>query len=70
MIDFKEFEVWFVTGSQHLYGEEALKQVDEDSKKIVEALGKSVWKPTRPITASALSPGCVPSLPPKCGLPG
>jgi L-arabinose isomerase len=41
MVDLKQFEVWFVTGSQHLYGEEVLKQVDEDSKKIVEALAQS-----------------------------
>ena len=27
MIDLKKFEVWFVTGSQDLYGEETLKQV-------------------------------------------
>jgi len=27
MINLKAFEVWFVTGSQHLYGEETLKQV-------------------------------------------
>ncbi|MBN1952319.1 MAG: L-arabinose isomerase [Bacteroidales bacterium] len=31
-------EVWFVTGSQHLYGEETLRQVAENSKKIVEKL--------------------------------
>jgi L-arabinose isomerase len=41
MVDLKQIEVWFVTGSQHLYGEEALKQVDEDSQKIVEALTQS-----------------------------
>jgi len=41
MIDFKQFEVWFVTGSQHLYGEEVLKQVDEDSQKIVDALNQT-----------------------------
>jgi L-arabinose isomerase len=41
MNDLKTFEVWFATGSQHLYGEEALKQVDEDSKKIAEALSRS-----------------------------
>ena len=29
---------WFVTGSQFLYGEETLRQVEEDSKKIVEGL--------------------------------
>ena len=27
-----ELEVWFVTGSQHLYGEEALRQVEAHSK--------------------------------------
>lgn len=35
------FEVWFVTGSQHLYGPETLKQVAADSKKITEALNKA-----------------------------
>jgi L-arabinose isomerase len=34
-------QVWFVTGSQHLYGPEVLKQVAEDSKTIVQAFGKS-----------------------------
>lgn len=29
---------WFITGSQFLYGEETLRQVEEDSIKIVEAL--------------------------------
>ncbi len=29
---------WFVTGSQFLYGEETLRQVEEDSKKIVAGL--------------------------------
>ncbi len=41
MIDLKKFEVWFVTGSQDLYGKETLKQVDADSKKIAEYLNKS-----------------------------
>lgn len=35
------FEVWFVTGSQHLYGPETLKQVAENSKKIVKGLNAS-----------------------------
>ena len=34
-------EVWFITGSQHLYGPETLKQVAEDSVKIASALDKS-----------------------------
>jgi len=47
MIDLKEFEVWFVTGSQHLYGKEALRQVDEDSKKIAAYLDKSAQIPCK-----------------------
>ncbi len=45
-------EVWFVTGSQHLYGEEALKEVDKHSEFIAKALDddpaipvKVVFKP-------------------------
>ena len=34
-------EIWFVTGSQHLYGEAALKQVAENSKVIVQSFGKA-----------------------------
>lgn len=48
-----EKEIWFVTGSQHLYGEETLKQVSSDSKIIVKELNKSqhlplklIWKET------------------------
>ncbi|MDR2974452.1 MAG: L-arabinose isomerase [Propionibacteriaceae bacterium] len=43
--------VWFLTGSQHLYGEETLAQVAENSRGIVDALNqgdlalKVVWKP-------------------------
>ncbi len=29
---------WFITGSQFLYGEETIRQVEEDSKKIVDGL--------------------------------
>jgi len=34
-------EVWFITGSQDLYGPETLKQVAVDSQKIAASLGKS-----------------------------
>ena len=44
-----ELEVWFVTGSQHLYGEETLKQVDKDSQEIAEALDRSSAIPVRVI---------------------
>ncbi len=33
----KQFEVWFITGSQHLYGPEVLIKVAEHSQEIVEA---------------------------------
>jgi L-arabinose isomerase len=36
MKDLKSLELWFVTGSQHLYGEETLKKVDEHSKEIAD----------------------------------
>ena len=38
-------EIWFVTGSQHLYGPETLKQVANNSKRIVEALNGSAKLP-------------------------
>ena len=44
-------EIWFLTGSQELYGPETLQQVAEHSRQIAEHLGKQlalkvVWKPT------------------------
>ena len=41
MFDYKKFEVWFVTGSQHLYGEETLKKVAENAREISGALSLS-----------------------------
>ena len=40
-MNLKKLEVWFVTGSQHLYGEETLKTVAEHSKTIAKALNLS-----------------------------
>jgi L-arabinose isomerase len=44
MIDLKALELWFVTGSQHLYGNETLKQVAYHSEQIAAGLngGKSI----------------------------
>lgn len=47
MIDLRSCEVWFVTGSQHLYGPETLKQVAADSQEIAQALGASASIPVR-----------------------
>ena len=43
----KQFEVWFVTGSQHLYGEETLRQVDEHSQIIADFFNDSPTIPVR-----------------------
>jgi len=40
-------EAWFITGSQNLYGEEVLRQVTEDSGRIVEGLNASGKLPIR-----------------------
>jgi len=50
-----DFEVWFVTGSQHLYGDEVLKEVKEDSKKIVKGLNKSDEIPYKIVFKSVLT---------------
>ena len=47
MTNIKQAEVWFITGSQHLYGSETLKQVDRDSAAIAEGLNKSGKMPVK-----------------------
>lgn len=49
MIDLKKLEVWFVTGSQHLYGEETLRQVAEHSQEIAKGLDQSEQIPVKVI---------------------
>jgi L-arabinose isomerase len=66
--------VWFLTGSQNLYGDETLAQVERQSKEIAAALDASaelslavVWKPILKTAAeirqacldATTSPGCV-----------
>ena len=41
MINLSQLEVWFVTGSQHLYGEDVLKTVAEHAKTIAQSFDKS-----------------------------
>ena len=45
--DLKKMEVWFVTGSQHLYGPETLQQVADHSQKIAKAFDQSKHIPVR-----------------------
>jgi L-arabinose isomerase len=47
MIDLKTFEVWFITGSQNLYGEDTLKKVAEHSLEIAKGLDGSSKVPVR-----------------------
>jgi L-arabinose isomerase len=63
MIALKPLEVWFITGSQHLYGPATLKQVARHSQEMARALGavpaipvKVVFKPvlTTPDAVSEL----------------
>ncbi len=65
MINVSNYEIWFVTGSQHLYGNETLKQVAEDSKAITQGLNQSnmipvkvVFKPTL-TTSEAIYELCI-----------
>ena len=74
LVNLNTKEIWFVTGSQHLYGPETLAQVAEHSGKIVEALNASslipvkvVYKPTvkttdeiyDTLTAANQNPDCI-----------
>jgi L-arabinose isomerase len=47
MVELKSLEAWFITGSQHLYGEQALRQVAENSGRVVKELNASTQLPTR-----------------------
>lgn len=47
MINLKEYEVWFVTGSQHLYGPEVLDEIAAHSKEIAASFDASANIPTR-----------------------
>jgi L-arabinose isomerase len=55
MIDLKQYEVWFVTGSQHLYGPETLEQVAVHSREIAAALGASASIPVQVVFKPVLT---------------
>ena len=44
---FENFEVWFITGAQLLYGGEAVAQVDSHSKEMVDGLNNSGRLPVK-----------------------
>lgn len=47
MIDLNQYEIWFVTGSQHLYGPKTLEQVAANSREIAAGLGASPEMPVK-----------------------
>jgi L-arabinose isomerase len=47
MINLKDYEVWFVTGSQHLYGDAVLQKVAEHSREMAQGLSGSRSIPVR-----------------------
>ena len=55
MIDLKQLEVWFVTGSQHLYGDETLKQVAGHSQAIARAISDSTKIPVKVVFKPVLT---------------
>jgi L-arabinose isomerase len=74
MIDHDRLEVWFITGSQHLYGPDTLEQVAAHSRAIVDAFNgeadlpvKVVFKPVlttpdeiaRTLEEAGGSPDCI-----------
>lgn len=73
MMDLKQLEVWFVTGSQHLYGPKVLETVAEHSREMAAGLGASAHMPLsvvfKPVvtTAEAIRAVCLEAnSTPKC----
>ena len=54
-INLKEFEVWFVAGSQELYGEETLRQVEEQAKQIAAAINEQPQIPVQVVHKAVLT---------------
>jgi len=55
MIDLSGYEVWFVTGSQHLYGPKTLEEVATHSKEIAAALSASAHVPVKVVFKPVLT---------------
>ncbi len=55
MIDLSSYEVWFLTGSQHLYGPETLEQVAAHSQEIAATLNDAAAIPTKVIFKPVLT---------------
>jgi L-arabinose isomerase len=54
-MNLEQYEVWFVVGSQQLYGSEALRQVREHATRIADGLNAAREIPTRVVFRSVLT---------------
>ena len=62
-IHLKQFEVWFVTGSQHLYGPETLKAVARHSQEIAKTLNAAAAIPVKVVFKPVMvSPDAITAL--------
>ena len=61
MTIFDNYEVWFVIGSQHLYGPETLRQVTQHAEHVVNALNTEAKLPCKlvlkPLGTTPISTG-------------
>ena len=55
MQDFSQLELWFITGSQNLYGESALAKVQEHSEQIAQSLSQSSEIPIKLVPKSVMT---------------
>ncbi|GAF64525.1 L-arabinose isomerase [Bacillus sp. TS-2] len=55
MLQTKKYQLWFVTGSQHLYGEETIQQVEEHSRKMVQHFNESDFFPAEIVLKPVLT---------------
>src|SRR5882672_11067172 len=55
LTNLKTREVWFLTGSQHLYGPETLREVDRHSQQVAQALDQSPQIPVRVVFKPVLT---------------
>ena len=55
LVNTDDVEIWFVTGSQHLYGPETLKQVAVHSQTIAHALDASAAIPAKVVFKPVLT---------------
>src|SRR5688572_10079108 len=53
--DLAKFEVWLLTGSQHLYGADALEEVDRHAREVAQGLDAAPAVPVRVVCKPVLT---------------